>query len=175
MCSGKSEHGQKQYMNDPYNSIVLKPWTADRDGPFLVSRATDIKIAARMVDPSTILGAIAYAKAHGYKNIIIDEAHDFPGPRYLSPYKNLNIFIYGLNRWADGTRTWLSRGISPFEYQKRPLFAVCDKCGSKKAEYTAHISGTNRITAIYKPLCSKCMFTHLTNKQTEIDLKPIKT
>ncbi len=160
MFSGKSLNliNRTLQLNESYE--CFKPDIDSRDGDFIVSRDSSIKLPARRIKN---LSEILDSKA---KVIVMDEIQFFDRDDFektiLSLKKNNKIVLMsGLDRIASGEFWDTYKVAEELADEVIKLNAICDECGGV-ASYTKKISGADVAIEIesenvkYIPVCEKC-------------------
>ena len=160
MFSGKSLNliNKTLQLNKSYE--CFKPDIDSRDGDFIVSRDSDIKLPAKRIkDLAEILNSEA-------KVIVMDEIQFFNPDDFEKTILDLKkadkiVLMSGLDRIASGEFWDTYKVAEKLADEVIRLNAVCDECGGV-ASYTKKISGADVAIEIesenvkYIPVCEKC-------------------
>lgn len=160
MFSGKSLNliNKTLQLNESYE--CFKPDIDSRDGDFIVSRDSDIKLPARRIKN---LSEILNSKA---KIVVMDEIQFFNRDSFektILDLKQMNkiVLMSGLDRIASGEFWDTYKVAEKLADEVIRLNAICDECGGV-ASYTKKISGADVDIEIesenvrYIAVCEKC-------------------
>ena len=177
MHSGKSAHMLKKYKKifNKEHILTFKPRKDIRDGEFIISKDFEEKIPAILIDD---LSEILNVVNDNTRIIFIDEAQLLTGNvnvlTYLSVFKDIDIFISGLNMTSEQNPFLIMPQILAISDEVINISASCYDCG-RKASYTYFIGEKNDSILVgdegYIPLCSRCLVSRRNDNGIKLILR----